>query len=71
ITSMENKIRRAREMIRRAGKPIDIEVDGGVKASNVRDVVQAGANVVVMGTEIFHSGDYAAKLREIRKILEG
>jgi len=71
IASMENKIRKAREMIHRTGKSIDLEVDGGVKASNVRDVVQAGANVVVMGTEIFHSGDYTAKFREIRKILEG
>jgi ribulose-phosphate 3-epimerase len=71
IASMEKKIRKAREMIRQTGKPIDLEVDGGVKASNVRDVVEAGANVVVMGTEIFHSGDYPAKFGEIRKILEG
>ena len=44
-------------------------VDGGIKATNVQRVVKAGANIVVMGTEIFHSGDYAAKIREVRKIV--
>jgi pentose-5-phosphate-3-epimerase len=33
-------------------------------------VVQAGANIVVMGTEIFHSGNYAAKIKEVRKVLK-
>jgi ribulose-phosphate 3-epimerase len=67
IASMEPKIRAARSMIRNSGKNIDLEVDGGIKASNVHRVVAAGANIVVMGTEIFHSGNYAAKIKEVRK----
>jgi len=68
--SMESKIKAARNMIRKSGKHIDLEVDGGIKASNVQRVVKAGANIVVMGTEIFHSVNYAAKIREVRKVLK-
>jgi ribulose-phosphate 3-epimerase len=57
-------------MIRKSGKHIDLEVDGGIKASNVQRVVKAGANIVVMGTEIFHSANYAAKISEVRKVLK-
>jgi ribulose-phosphate 3-epimerase len=70
IASMESKIKAARNMIRKSGKHIDLEVDGGIKASNVQRVVKAGANIVVMGTEIFHSANYAAKIREVRKVLK-
>lgn len=70
IASMEPKIKAARAMIKKSGKKIDLEVDGGIKASNIVRVVQAGANIVVMGTEIFHSGNYASKFKEVRKILK-
>lgn len=70
IASMESKIKAARNMIRKAGKHIDLEVDGGIKASNVQRVVKAGANIVVMGTEIFHSANYTAKIREVRTALK-
>jgi ribulose-phosphate 3-epimerase len=70
IAAMEPKITAARDMIRATGKEIDLEVDGGIKASNVKRVAQAGANTVVMGTEIFHSSNYAAKIREVRNILK-
>jgi ribulose-phosphate 3-epimerase len=70
ISSMEPKIKAARDMIRKSGKKIDLEVDGGIKVSNVQSVVQSGANIVVMGTEIFHSGNYAEKIKEVRKVLK-
>jgi len=70
IGAMEPKISAARKMINESGKKIDLEVDGGIKASNVRRVTQAGADIVVMGTEIFHSGDYKTKIMEVRKLLE-
>lgn len=69
ISAMDEKIKEAKEMIMETGHEIDLEVDGGVKASNVKKVVDAGANIVVMGTEIFHSGDYAKKIKEVREIL--
>jgi ribulose-phosphate 3-epimerase len=70
IASMEPKIKAAREMIHKSRKKIDLEVDGGIKVNNVKRVVQAGANIVVMGTEIFHSGNYAAKIKEVKKVLK-
>lgn len=70
ISSMEPKIAAARSMIRASGKKIDLEVDGGIKVSNVKRVVNTGANIIVMGTEIFHSGNYAAKIKEVRKELK-
>ena len=44
-----------REMIRKSGREIYLEVDGGIKVGNMDRVVQAGANVLVMGTGLFHS----------------
>jgi ribulose-phosphate 3-epimerase len=67
IPSMEEKIKNTRKMIEKTGRKIDLEVDGGLKADNARKVVQAGANVLVMGTEIFHSKDYKKKIQEVRK----
>lgn len=67
IASMDAKISRIRKMIEACGKKIYLEVDGGIKANNVRGPVRAGADVIVMGTEIFHSQDYAQKIEEVRK----
>jgi ribulose-phosphate 3-epimerase len=66
ITSMDEKIAEAKQMIDASGREIDLEVDGGIKAGNARTVVEAGANILVMGSEIFGSPDYAEKIREIR-----
>jgi len=66
IPAMAPKISEARRMIEKAGRYIDLEVDGGIKAVNAAEVVKAGGNVLVMGTEIFHSGDYRKKIEEVR-----
>jgi ribulose-phosphate 3-epimerase len=52
------------------GRPIDIEVDGGVSAHNAHKLVEAGANVLVAGTAIFAGNDpkaYAERIAAIRK----
>ncbi|MBP7527284.1 MAG: ribulose-phosphate 3-epimerase [Syntrophorhabdaceae bacterium] len=66
IPAMAPKITQAHRMIEKAGRYIDLEVDGGIKAVNAAEVVKAGGNVLVMGTEIFHSGDYRKKIEEVR-----
>ncbi|MDH4168377.1 MAG: ribulose-phosphate 3-epimerase [Acidimicrobiia bacterium] len=53
IASMEPKIRRLRSLIVERDLDIDIEVDGGVSAATVTDVVTAGANVLVSGSALF------------------
>ena len=47
------KLRRARKMIEASGKRIDLEVDGGVKLSNAKEILEAGANVLVAGSAVF------------------
>jgi ribulose-phosphate 3-epimerase len=49
------------------GRPIDIEVDGGVTKDNAADIVRAGANVLVAGSAVFKGGDYKGNIAAIRK----
>ena len=66
IPSALDKIRLLREMIRERGLAVDIEVDGGVKLDNVAAVVEAGANVIVSGSGIFGTKNYAATIAAMR-----
>ncbi len=59
LPAMTGTIELLRTQIRRLGIPVDIEVDGGIKADNVGEVVRAGANVIVSGSGIFRTKDYA------------
>jgi ribulose-phosphate 3-epimerase len=67
IPAMDEKIAAARRLIEKSGRNIDLEVDGGIKAGNAGHVAHLGANVLVMGSEIFGAPDYAAKIREVRE----
>lgn len=53
IPNVLPKIRQVREMIERKGLTIDIEVDGGVNEQTVKEVIEAGANVLVAGSYVF------------------
>ncbi|MGH7770734.1 MAG: ribulose-phosphate 3-epimerase [Candidatus Binatia bacterium] len=64
------KIQRARSFVRQKGLPILIEADGGIKADNIERVVQAGAEVVVSGSGIFKTPDYADTIRRMRKAVQ-
>jgi ribulose-phosphate 3-epimerase len=66
ISSALDKIRLLREMIRARDLAVDIEVDGGVKLDNIAAVVEAGADVVVSGSGIFGTKDYAATIAAMR-----
>jgi ribulose-phosphate 3-epimerase len=66
IPSQLDKIRELRRMIEERGLDVDIEVDGGIKVDNVADVVAAGANVIVSGSGVFGTKDYAATIAELR-----
>ncbi|MDE6993819.1 MAG: ribulose-phosphate 3-epimerase, partial [Lachnospiraceae bacterium] len=54
IPESTERIRRAREMADELGVNLDIQVDGGVGQDNVHVVLEAGANVVVSGSAVFH-----------------
>lgn len=64
-----NKLRRAREIIDASGRAIRLEVDGGVKTSNIRAVAEAGADTFVAGSAIFGSGDYPGTIAAMRREL--
>jgi ribulose-phosphate 3-epimerase len=70
IPSALEKITRLRRMIDERGYQVEIEVDGGVKVDNIDLVVKAGANVIVSGSGVFGTKDYAATIAEMRKRAE-
>ncbi len=69
IARSVEKVREARALIDRRNPTCLIEVDGGVGAENVRELVEAGADVLVMGSAIFDAVDPGAELRRIRALL--
>lgn len=64
-----DKIRMVREMIREKDLSVDIQVDGGIYLSNVREVLDAGANVIVAGSAVF-KGNAAQNTKEFMEILK-
>jgi ribulose-phosphate 3-epimerase len=66
IPAVLEKIRELRARIDRAGLPVEIEVDGGIKVENIAEVAEAGADVFVAGSAIFNSADYRATLAALR-----
>ena len=68
IDSQLRKIEAIRKRIDALGKPIDLEVDGGVDQSNCRRIVEAGADALVAGTATFRGGPehYAENIRGLR-----
>jgi ribulose-phosphate 3-epimerase len=69
ISSVLPKISEVRRRIDKLGKPIWLEVDGGIKADNIAEVARAGADTFVAGSAIFGSKDYAATIRDMRSRL--
>jgi ribulose-phosphate 3-epimerase len=65
------KLRRARAMIDASGRDIRLEVDGGVKIDNVREIAEAGADTFVAGSAIFNTDDYHATITAMREQLAG
>ena len=61
-----NKLRQARKMIDGSGQDIRLEIDGGVKVDNIREIAAAGADTFVAGSAIFGSDDYAATIKAMR-----
>lgn len=67
IPSALDKVRALRSMLDERGlTEVDIEVDGGVVVNNAVEVAGAGANVLVSGTGIFKTDDYAATIAAMR-----
>ncbi len=66
IGSSLEKLRQARQMIDDSGREIRLEIDGGVKTSNIGEVAAAGADMFVAGSAIFGSDNYAATIAAMK-----
>ncbi|MEK6601258.1 MAG: ribulose-phosphate 3-epimerase [Candidatus Binatota bacterium] len=67
IEDVLTKIEKVRRVVEQRKLSILIEADGGIKADNIGRVVQAGAEVIVSGSGIFKTPDYAETIRRMRK----
>jgi ribulose-phosphate 3-epimerase len=64
-----DKLRAVRKLIDASGKPIRLEIDGGVKVDNIADIARAGADMFVAGSAIFGAKDYKATIDSMRAAL--
>jgi len=69
IPSALRKIEQARRLIDASGRDIRLEVDGGIKVDNIRQVADAGADTFVAGSAIFGKPDYASVIAAMRREL--
>ena len=56
-----------RELIDASGRPVRLEIDGGVKPDNIADIAAAGADTFVAGSAIFGKPDYAAVIARMKQ----
>ena len=70
IPSALDKLRKVRERIAASGRPIRLEIDGGVKPDNIREIAAAGADTFVAGSAIFGQPDYAAVIAQMRSEID-
>jgi len=71
IPAVRGKIAALRARIAEAGLGAMIEVDGGVDAGNVADLVRDGADLLVAGSAVFGTGDPAAAVKRLKSLAEG
>src|SRR5882757_8116766 len=71
IPSALAKLAQARKRIEASGRPVRLEIDGGVKVDNIGAIARAGADTFVAGSAIFGSKDYAATIKAMRKEIGG
>lgn len=67
IPVVTEKIKELKALIDEMNLDIDIEVDGGVKPSNIAEVVNAGANVIIAGSAIFNAGNIDEAVKSLRE----
>jgi len=66
ISSALDKLRAVRQRITKLGRDVRLEIDGGVKPGNIREIAAAGADTFVAGSAIFGSHDYATTIKTMR-----
>ncbi len=70
IPGVMDKIKNMRDIIKTRGLNTLIEVDGGVKLKNAREIASAGADILVMGSAFFNSKNYGDLIKKLRDVLK-
>lgn len=70
IRSSLKKVRRLRAMIETVGRPIGIELDGGVSPATIAAIAEAGANIFVAGSAVFGHEDYRSRISEMKRLAD-
>lgn len=65
ITTSMDKLRRLRRMIGERGLETRIEIDGGIDAGNIAEIVEAGAEIIVAGSAVFGGGEPTAAVADL------
>jgi ribulose-phosphate 3-epimerase len=66
IPASERKVTEVRRLLDRVGNAAPIEIDGGIDVNNIARVVAAGAEIIVAGSAVFHSGDAERATRDLK-----
>ena len=66
IPSTLDKLKKVKKLVRQSGREIRIEIDGGVKVDNIREIAEAGADMFVAGSAIFGQQDYRQVIDAMR-----
>jgi ribulose-phosphate 3-epimerase len=69
INYCTQKIREVKELSEKYNKDLLIQVDGGITADNIKEVVSSGANVIVAGSSVFKNGMIKENIEELRRLL--
>lgn len=70
IPSSIDKVKKVYEYVKKNNLNVDIEIDGGVNRKNVKEVLEAGVNVVVVGSAIFKADDIAYEVEQFNEIFK-
>jgi len=70
IPSTLNKISQLKNLFKENGLEIPIEIDGGIKIDNIKEISSAGADIFVSGTGIFKTENYKETITEMRRLIE-
>lgn len=65
VPTMLDKLRRLRQLIDSRGLAVQIEIDGGVDATNIAEIVRSGAQLIVAGSAVFGTGDATSAVRHL------
>ncbi|QBY04685.1 ribulose-phosphate 3-epimerase [Thalassotalea sp. HSM 43] len=69
IPSTLTKLKQVKQKIQQSGYDIRLEIDGGVKVNNIKEIAEAGADMFVAGSAIFAENDYKAVIDQMRSEL--